>query len=228
MHGLNPSTNNKVGHLFQGDNHYCYTFGQAISHPCACLVVDVHGRLKHCQFAITWADKTADQTALNVMYVSCNLGRFYISEVATQWRHCHNNIRNEQYFTRPESVSLTYINDKESNCMLRPLFSYHSCYWDIENHSTKCSSYREEGRQGYCHITYLCRLDMSKRMPARSGLELGLDIGRKILVTLAARPPIPKPRVFSRRVSLPCVEDAASASTYSKRTKTPGILRAHL
>jgi hypothetical protein len=24
MH-LNPSTNNKVGHLFQGDNHYCYT-----------------------------------------------------------------------------------------------------------------------------------------------------------------------------------------------------------
>jgi hypothetical protein len=24
MH-LNPSTNNKVGHLFQGNNHYCYT-----------------------------------------------------------------------------------------------------------------------------------------------------------------------------------------------------------
>jgi hypothetical protein len=24
---LNPSTNNKVGHLFQGDNHYCYTGG---------------------------------------------------------------------------------------------------------------------------------------------------------------------------------------------------------
>jgi hypothetical protein len=24
MH-LNPSTNNKVGHVVQGDNHYCYT-----------------------------------------------------------------------------------------------------------------------------------------------------------------------------------------------------------
>jgi hypothetical protein len=24
MH-LNPSTNNNVGHFFQGDNHYCYT-----------------------------------------------------------------------------------------------------------------------------------------------------------------------------------------------------------
>jgi hypothetical protein len=25
MH-LNPSTNNKVGHFFHGDNHYCYTW----------------------------------------------------------------------------------------------------------------------------------------------------------------------------------------------------------